>query len=85
MDDVHCTGTECTLFDWPHLKRDNCGSHEGAGVVCICELSPTTSIELQGGSSSNEGNLFVNNRPICDDHWDDNDATVACRMLGYNL
>lgn len=40
-------------------------------------------IELKGGSSPIEGNVFVNGKPVCDDLWDDDDATVACRMLGY--
>ena len=39
-------------------------------------------IELINGSVPNEGNLYVNGRPVCDHEWDNNDADVACRMLG---
>ena len=38
-----------------------------------------------GGSSESEGNVLINGQPICDDYWDSNDATVVCRMLGYQL
>ena len=34
MDDVQCTGNEASLLDCPHNPRHNCGSHEGAGVIC---------------------------------------------------
>ena len=34
MDDVQCTGNETSFLDCPHLTVDNCGSHEGAGVIC---------------------------------------------------
>ena len=40
-------------------------------------------IELRGGSTSLEGNVYINGKPVCDDKWDLNDAKVACRMLGY--
>ena len=45
--------------------------------------STKSKIELRGGSSNSEGNVFVNGQPVCDDMWDKNDADVACRMLGY--
>ena len=75
MDDVSCTGSEQTLFECNYNPSHNCGSTEGAGVMCATP-------ELRGGSSSNAGNLFINGAPVCDDGWDNNDATVACRMLG---
>ena len=39
--------------------------------------------ELRNGGSSSEGNLYVNGQPVCDDYWDNADARVTCRMLGY--
>ena len=76
MDNVACTGSEETLFECDYSPTDDCSASEGAGVAC-------GAVTLEGGSSSNEGNLFINGQPVCDDSWDNNDASVACRMLGY--
>ena len=53
--------------------------HEYEDVYCIW----FSVVELRGGSSECEGNVFVNGQPVCDDYWDKKDATVVCRMLGY--
>ena len=37
-------------------------------------------ISLCGGSDR-EGNLLIDDYPVCDKGWDDNAATVACRWL----
>merc|ERR1711962_330735 len=58
----------------------------GAGPERCCEcfmLKTEGNIELRGGSEEFEGNVFINCRPVCDDLWDDHDARVVCRMLGY--
>ena len=37
---------------------------------------------LLGGSKPEEGNLYVNGKPVCDDLWNEPDAMVTCRSLG---
>merc|ERR1712106_839601 len=34
MDNVVCTGNEASFVDCPHVTEDNCGGHEGFGVIC---------------------------------------------------
>ena len=82
MDDVHCTGAEADIRDCSHYETHNCGSYEAAGVICN-PVNLQSKLELVGGSNDREGILLVNGRPICDDYWDEADAVVACRQLGF--
>merc|ERR1719186_726330 len=83
MDDVNCNGNENHLQDCQYKLRDDCRGVEGAGVVC------SYSVQLKGGYTVNKGNVYALNSenklgPVCDDSWEDKDASVVCRQLGYD-
>ncbi|XP_033752445.1 deleted in malignant brain tumors 1 protein-like isoform X2 [Pecten maximus] len=96
MDDVECTGEEMSLADCPRNAwgTHNCNHDEDAGVLCLLE-APTTptpelaiQVELEGGNAT-AGRLVAtvggSRGTVCDDHFDEQAATVVCRMLGFDL
>ena len=93
LEGVRCDGPEERLIDCVTVFGTMvCAHNNDIGVRC--ELDPVISgciqgeIRLQGGSAANEGRVEVCNNNIwgtvCHDLWDNTDARVACRQLGYN-
>ena len=54
----------------------------------VCQEGANLRIELRGGDGNKFGNVFVTNKagcwgPVCEDSWDEYDANVTCKQLGY--
>ncbi|XP_062588715.1 scavenger receptor cysteine-rich domain superfamily protein-like [Saccostrea cucullata] len=83
--DLQCSGAETDILDCPHSTTANCTHSEDAGVVCFL---PNRHIRLSNGNSTNEGliEVYINGKwgTICDQVWDNDDAKVACRSLGFS-
>ncbi|XP_062615389.1 neurotrypsin-like, partial [Saccostrea cucullata] len=87
LDDVSCNGREKDIQHCANngIGRHNCDHKQDVSVRCLPFWSITT--RLVGGQTPYEGRVEVSNNGIwgtvCDDGWDDKDAAVVCRSLGY--
>eukprot|EP00057_Strongylocentrotus_purpuratus_P002472 XP_003724597.1 PREDICTED: scavenger receptor cysteine-rich domain superfamily protein [Strongylocentrotus purpuratus] len=89
FDSVHCTGDEESFSDCRSElvpdSRTDCDHTQDAGVECVA--NDDSLIDFVSGAGSFEGVVYyrVEGRRalICDQTWTDKEATVACRMQGY--
>ena len=92
LDNVECQGNETRLIDCRanELGSHDCDHSDDAGVSCLdntTSLCTQGDIRLQGGNSSRgRVEICYNNiwGTVCDSFWDNTDARVACRQLGFN-
>jgi len=54
-------------------------SYDGFDMCC----NNLENFELRNGTKASEGNVYLNGQPICHNSWNSKDASVVCRVLGY--
>ncbi|CAL1544670.1 unnamed protein product [Lymnaea stagnalis] len=94
FDNVECKGTESHIslcVGNVGTDKHDCIQNEAAGVQCKVK-APVTSppgvlYRLVNGSSRREGRLEVIRNglkgTVCDDSWDEANAAVICRKMGF--
>ncbi|CAC5424884.1 Neurotrypsin,Scavenger receptor cysteine-rich type 1 protein M130,Scavenger receptor cysteine-rich type 1 protein M160 [Mytilus coruscus] len=81
LDKLECIGWEHKLIDCSHIDWGNhtCSNDSAVGIRCY---------EGQGDVRIKSRRLEIHYNgtwgTVCDDDFDDRDATVACKQLGYN-
>jgi len=77
---ISCGNTGSSLIQLSSVFEGYENSTEDAN-----EGSGSQHIELRECDDGDHcGSVYIDGKPICDDDWDDSDANVACRMLGYD-
>uniref|UniRef100_A0A3B4FPW7 Neurotrypsin n=1 Tax=Pundamilia nyererei TaxID=303518 RepID=A0A3B4FPW7_9CICH len=89
LDEVQCDGTETTLLACTHSqwRQHDCSHSEDVGVLCHTFRCGSPLVRLVAGETRREGRVevFVNGQwgSVCDDGWNDVNAAVVCRQLGF--
>ncbi|XP_025103108.1 deleted in malignant brain tumors 1 protein-like [Pomacea canaliculata] len=87
LDDVTCQGTERSLAQCSHktFYSHDCSHNEDVGVICN-EGKQLVARLVNGTAVSGRLEIFSNGEwsTVCDDGFGNTEATVACRMLGFN-
>ncbi|XP_033116620.1 soluble scavenger receptor cysteine-rich domain-containing protein SSC5D-like isoform X2 [Anneissia japonica] len=84
LDEVECTGTESRLSACQHatISNNDCGHFEDVALECS-----DFDIRLSYGDTRFKGRLEVYYAgqwgTVCDDNWDQANANVVCRELGF--
>ncbi|XP_030832032.1 deleted in malignant brain tumors 1 protein [Strongylocentrotus purpuratus] len=87
LDDLYCRGDESRLIDChgADFYQHNCVHYEDASVICIPPMDGD--VRLVNGTLR-EGEVEIYNDGVwwslCASDWDSEDATVACRQLGFS-
>jgi len=84
-------GTIRIVVQWSHIYPVAILLSRRLITACVPPLDPDVGdvvvVALVDGAEANMGRVEIVwdgiMGTICDDEWDNNDATVVCRMLGY--
>ncbi|XP_033730064.1 neurotrypsin-like [Pecten maximus] len=88
MDDVLCWGVEDRLSNcnFPGWNIEDCTHSED--ILISCDPLEEGTIRLVNGQNDHQGRVEVVHDgrwgTVCDDGFDQNDAQVVCRQLGYS-
>uniref|UniRef100_A0A1X7VN53 Deleted in malignant brain tumors 1 protein n=1 Tax=Amphimedon queenslandica TaxID=400682 RepID=A0A1X7VN53_AMPQE len=91
---LNCSGSEKSIFQcaYNELAGYSCSNYDDASVICqlndVQHSNCTTGdIRLTGGSNEYEGRVeYCTNGvwgSVCDNSWDNREASAVCRQLGY--
>ncbi|CAG2216784.1 unnamed protein product [Mytilus edulis] len=90
LNNVNCSGSESELLNCTfNTDASNCRHYGDVGIHCFLNCSPDGEggLRITDGFAGNQGRLEIYYKgewgTLCDDQFENVDAEVACRQLGY--
>ncbi|CAG2228186.1 unnamed protein product [Mytilus edulis] len=89
LDDINCSGSEHKLINCTYsIDTSHCSHWYDVGIDCFnCATEDEGDLRILSTSQTNIGRLEIYNEgewgTVCDNQFENVDAEVACRQLGY--